>query len=177
MPAYYCCSGHAVITHFGSPAVLGFTPLDRWFCAPAFQRVCPYSGHNMHNVGFYYKKPPPEQHYTSLWEPQNRRLRHTSMSEKSLEKLLNPSNDGGLGDIIRHAQDMGNLVQRLQKALPTDQAQSIAAANIRDDGALVILVSSSAWASRLRYETETLMEAARTTDAIVKTCLVRVVRE
>jgi hypothetical protein len=177
MPAYFFCSSHAVITHFGSPAVVGCTPLDRWFCAPAFQRICSYRGHNMHNVGFYYKKMPPEQRYTSLWDPPNRQLRHISMSEKSLEKLLNPNNDGGLGDLIRHAQDMGDLVQLLQKALPTDQAQAVAAANIRDDGELVILASSSAWASRLRYETETLMEAARKTDVVVKTCSVRVVRE
>ncbi len=99
------------------------------------------------------------------------------MSEKSLEKLLNSNNDGGLGDIIRHAQDMGDLVQMLQKALPADQATAIVAANIRDNGELVILAASSAWASRLRYETETLMEAARKTDATVKTCSVRVVRE
>jgi hypothetical protein len=99
------------------------------------------------------------------------------MSEKSLEKLLNSNNDGGLGDIIRHAQDMGDLVQMLQKALPADQATAITAANIRDNGELVILAASSAWASRLRYETETLMEAARKTDATVKTCSVRVVRE
>src|ERR1700733_11458268 len=27
----------------GNPAVVGFTPLDRKFCAPGFRRVCPYA--------------------------------------------------------------------------------------------------------------------------------------
>jgi len=99
------------------------------------------------------------------------------MSEKSLEKLLNPNNDGGLGDIIRHARDMGDLVQMLQKALPQDHAGAIAAANIRDDGELVILAASSAWASRLRYEVDALVAAARGSDTDVRTCTVRVVRD
>ena len=98
------------------------------------------------------------------------------MSEKSLENLLNANAGGGLGEIIRHARDMGNLVQMLQKALPDDQAPAIAAANIRDDGELVVLASSSAWASRLRYETEILMLAARETGQEVKSCSVRVAR-
>lgn len=98
------------------------------------------------------------------------------MSEKSLDKLLNSNNDGGLGDIIRHARDMGDLVQMLQKALPADQGQAIAAANIRVDGELVILAASSAWAARLRYETEALMVAARESGKTVNRCTVRVGR-
>jgi len=72
---------------------------------------------------------------------------------------------------------MDALLQVLQKALPEDHATSIAAANIRDDGQLVILAKSSAWASRLRFETEALIEAARTTGADVMSCTVRVTRE
>jgi len=98
------------------------------------------------------------------------------MTEKSLDKLLNSNADGGLGDIIQHARDMGDLVQMLQKALPAEQAPAISAANIRDDGELVILASSSAWASRLRYETEVLMAAARASGKSVNRCTVRVAR-
>jgi hypothetical protein len=72
---------------------------------------------------------------------------------------------------------MDALRQALQKALPEDHANSIAAANIRDDGQLVILAKSSAWASRLRFETEALIEAARATGADVMSCTVRVTRE
>ncbi len=98
------------------------------------------------------------------------------MSEKSLKNLLNPNNDGGLGKIIRHAREMGELVQLLQSALPADQAPAIVAANIRDDGELVVLASSSAWAARLRYETEVLIAAARKTGADIKNCSIHVAR-
>ena len=98
------------------------------------------------------------------------------MPIKRLKNLLNPNDDGDLGDIIRHARDMGALVQILLSALPEDHATSIAAANIRDDGQLVILANSSAWASRLRFETDALIAAARETGADVMSCTVRVSR-
>lgn len=98
------------------------------------------------------------------------------MSEKRLEKLLNSSSSRGLGDIIRHAREMGDLVRALQKALPDDQAFAISAANIRADGTLVVLVSSPAWAARLRFESELLMTAARGTGKTVLGCSVRVGR-
>jgi len=98
------------------------------------------------------------------------------MPIKRLKNLLNPNDDGDLGEIIRHARDMGALVQVLQTALPEEYAASIAAANIRDDGQLIILANSSAWASRLRFETELLVDAARKTGVDVMSCTVRVSR-
>ena len=98
------------------------------------------------------------------------------MPMKRLENLLNPNDDGCLGDIIRHAQDMGELVQLLQQASRADTGASISAANIRDNGELVILASSSAWAAKLRFEADTLMAAARNTGADVTSCTVRVNR-
>ena len=50
------------------------------------------------------------------------------------------------------------------------------AANIRDDGTLVVLASSSAWAARLRFESERLMAAARGSGKTVLSCSVRVGR-
>ncbi len=99
------------------------------------------------------------------------------MPIKRLKNLLNTNNNGDLADIVQHARNMDALLQVLQRALPEDHAASIAAANIRGDGQLVILASSSAWASRLRFETEALIEAARETGADVMSCTVRVVRE
>lgn len=99
------------------------------------------------------------------------------MPIKRLKNLLNTNDNGDLGDIVQHARNMDALLQVLQKALPEDHATSIAAANIRDDGQLVILAKSSAWASRLRFETEALIEAARETGADVMSCTVRVTRE
>ena len=98
------------------------------------------------------------------------------MSIKRLENLLNPNDDGGLGEIVRHARDMGTIVAALQAALPPETAGAIRAANIRDDGDLVVLASSSAWAAKLRFEADALIEAARKTGATVTTCTVRVER-
>ena len=98
------------------------------------------------------------------------------MSFKRLENLLNPNDGGELGDVIRHAQDMGELIQVLQEALPGESQGSISAANIRDNGVLVILASSPAWAAKLRFDAECLMQAARDSGAVVSTCKVRVSR-
>ncbi len=98
------------------------------------------------------------------------------MPIKRLENLLNTNDDGGLGDIIRHAQDMGELVQCLQRQLPEDAAANILAANIRDQGELIVLASSPAWAAKLRFEADALMTAARQTGAEVSSCRVRVSR-
>ncbi len=98
------------------------------------------------------------------------------MPFKRLENLLNPNDDGELGDIIRHAQDMGELIQILQQVLPAESQGSISAANIRDNGELVILASSPAWAAKLRFDAECLMQAARDSGAEVSSCKVRVSR-
>jgi len=98
------------------------------------------------------------------------------MPVKSLENLLNPNDDGGLGDIVRHARDMGELVTLLQSSIGADEARSVIAANIRDDGELVVLASSPAWAAKLRFEAEALMTAARQSGAEVTSCTVRVNR-
>ncbi len=99
------------------------------------------------------------------------------MPIKRLQNLLNPSENGGLGEIIRHAQDMGELVHILQKSLPDDVAASIIAANIRDGGELVVLASSPAWAAKLRFEADALIDAARRAGAQVSKCTVRVSRD
>jgi hypothetical protein len=96
------------------------------------------------------------------------------MPVKSLENLLNSNDDGQLGDIVKRAQGMGELVQHLQRALPDDMKDSVRAANIREDGELVILASSSAWAAKLRFEAEALLDAARKSGASVSSCKIRV---
>ena len=98
------------------------------------------------------------------------------MAAKSLENLLNPSKDGELAHIVRRARDMGELATALARSLPPEEGASILAANVRDDGELVILCSSSAWASRLRFAADDLLAAARTQGADVSRCSVRVAR-
>ena len=96
------------------------------------------------------------------------------MPLKSLENLLNREGRNGLGDVVRKAREMDDLVKRLQASLGAEAGAHIRAANIRDDGTLVVLASSPAWASRLRFEADRLLAAARESGAAVETCKVRV---
>ena len=96
------------------------------------------------------------------------------MSADKLENLLNPSKAGDLGDIIRRARRMGELTEILSDALPECDKTAIVAANIREDGELVVICASSAWASRLRYESEILLKAAQDAGISAHTCRVRV---
>jgi hypothetical protein len=98
------------------------------------------------------------------------------MGVKSLENLLNPSRNGDLADIVRRAKDMGDLTGALVSALPPEEGAAVLAANVRDDGELVVMCRSSAWASRLRFSADTLLAAARTHGATVSRCSVRVAR-
>ncbi len=98
------------------------------------------------------------------------------MAAKSLENLLNPSKDGDLANIVRRARDMGELASALARAVPPDEGASILAANVREDGELVVLCRSSAWASRLRFAADALLEAARAHGAKASRCSVRVAR-
>ncbi len=96
------------------------------------------------------------------------------MANNELKNLLNPSNDGDLGQIVRRAREMGELTHVLCKALPDEYAGAIVAANLREDGDLVVIAASSAWASRLRYESDALLAAARDAGLSPTSCRVRV---
>jgi len=98
------------------------------------------------------------------------------MAENDLKNLLNPCSSGDLGNIVRRAKELGELTTLLSRALPVEFGGAIVAANVRESGELVVIAASSAWASRLRYETEMLLAAARSAGVEVATCLVRVSR-
>jgi hypothetical protein len=96
------------------------------------------------------------------------------VADKPLKDLLNPSVNGGLGDIVRRARRLGELTDNLCKSLPEEYAGAVVAANLRENGELVVIAASSAWASRLRYETDALLEAARGNGIEATSCRIRV---
>ena len=96
------------------------------------------------------------------------------MASDDLKNLLNSSAGGELGDIVRRARKMGELTHVLCNGLPDEYAGAIVAANLREDGDLVIIAASSAWASRLRYETDALLAAAREAGLSPDACRIRV---
>ena len=56
---------------------------------------------------------------------------------------------------------MDSLTSALRSALALETGENLLAANVRDDGALVLICSSSAWASRIRFESDALLGAAK----------------
>ena len=96
------------------------------------------------------------------------------MTTNKLENLLNPCNDGDLAKVVDRARRMGELTEILSAALPAAHRSAIVAANVREDGELVVICASSAWASRLRYETDSLLKAAKDAGISAHTCRIRV---
>jgi len=98
------------------------------------------------------------------------------MSITKLENLLKSPANKSLDKIIQRAQNMDSLTSALQAGLADELAANLIAANIRDDGDLVLVCSSPAWASRLRFEADLLIDIARKTGTDVSGCVVRVTR-
>ncbi|MEL7187609.1 MAG: DciA family protein [Pseudomonadota bacterium] len=69
---------------------------------------------------------------------------------------------------------MGELTEILSKSISDTDRGAIVAANLRDDGELVVICASSAWAARLRYQTDILLKAARDAGVKASACRVRV---
>lgn len=80
---------------------------------------------------------------------------------QSLKKLLKKTADPGLEKIIRRAQNMHELTGCVAAKLERELAAQLVAVNLRDDGELVVVCRSSAAASRLRYEEQSILDAVR----------------
>ena len=94
------------------------------------------------------------------------------MSIISLEKLLKSGSGSALDDMVQNAQYMDELTSMLQKELDPDLAVNLCAASLRNNGELVLIASSSAWASKIRFESEKLMEVVRRSGKEVAICRV-----
>lgn len=98
------------------------------------------------------------------------------MSIEKLENLLKSGENRGLEKLIQRARNMDSLTTALRAGLPAELAENLVAANLHDDGQLVLLCTSSAWASRIRFEADTILERARGASVDAKTCVVKVCR-
>ncbi|MEX2495003.1 MAG: DciA family protein [Woeseia sp.] len=98
------------------------------------------------------------------------------MSTIKLDKLLKSGASAELEQLVRHAEDMDGLTRLLRAALPADAAPHLVAANLRDQGELVLICSSSSWAARVRFESKTLLTAAQKAGVSANRCSVKVGR-
>ena len=115
----------------------------------------------MQNKALYYNIGPLELRDRSPDPAKNANWFTLFMPVKKLEDLLNSGASGSLEKLIQTAQDMDSLTSALRAALTPDSAENLLAANVREDGALVVICSSSAWAARIRFEADALLDASR----------------
>ncbi len=99
------------------------------------------------------------------------------MSIIRLENLLKKRAGDGLDKIVQRAQKLDELTTALRAELPEEAALNLVAANLREDGELVLICASSAWASRLRFESERLVQTARRLGFMVDRARVTVSQE
>ncbi|MBT8080287.1 MAG: DUF721 domain-containing protein [Gammaproteobacteria bacterium] len=78
-----------------------------------------------------------------------------------MEKLLEEGPGDHLGKIVHIARNMGELTEALRAGLSEDLAAQLVAAATRENGELVVVASSSAWAARLRFETASILASAQ----------------
>ena len=99
------------------------------------------------------------------------------MPSKHIGDLLNPSNNRELSKALKRSEAIGRLTETLAAALPPDMGAALLSASVGDDGVLAIRASSSAWASRLRFESDRLQGLARAEGHAVSSVRVRVGRD
>jgi hypothetical protein len=99
------------------------------------------------------------------------------MTARKLDNLLNRNENAELADLVRRAQKAGALVDRLTQALPAELAGDLVAANVHEDGELVVICRTPARAARVRYESGTLMAVASSAAVPVTRVTVRVSHE
>ena len=76
---------------------------------------------------------------------------------KSLSELVGAVGSP-LGQLAAQAGLRSDLSVHMRARLPDDLAGGLVHCNRRDDGTLVVTAASAAWASRLRFETPTLLK-------------------
>ena len=82
------------------------------------------------------------------------------MKEKKLGHILSRP-DGPLAGLVERARAMETLTAAVRAALPEEARPHLLAAAQREDGTLVLVTESSAWAARLRFSSDEVRAAAR----------------
>jgi hypothetical protein len=92
---------------------------------------------------------------------------------KSLGELIG-SSDTEFANLADAARLRADLSDYLRNNMDKSLVQGFMHCNIRDDGTLVIIATSSEWASRLRFEAHQFIDLCRGQGTLVQTVKVRV---
>ena len=110
----------------------------------------------------------------SNWPQKNADCVTLDSTMKRLDTLLNTPATSGLETLIQKAQNMDDLAHKLRKSLNPALAAELLAVNLRQEGELVVICSSPAWAARMRYEANALIKAAQLAGVEANECRFRV---
>jgi hypothetical protein len=66
-----------------------------------------------------------------------------------------------LGALAEAAEQHIDLATQVRTALGKPLGQYVSACNLRPDGTLIVTATNSEWATRLRFEAETILSACR----------------
>ncbi len=69
--------------------------------------------------------------------------------------------DNALGRLASEARHRSALSDRIKACLPVNLAGQLLSCGLAEDGTLTVLVSAPEWASRLRFESDNMLEAVR----------------
>jgi hypothetical protein len=76
------------------------------------------------------------------------------------QKIADLLGAGALGALADQARARRSTAASIRQRLPAAEADQLVAAHFEEDGTLVLVMSSAAWAARVRYRAEDL-EVAR----------------
>lgn len=96
------------------------------------------------------------------------------MSVIQLKKLLKSGSNNSLDALVKRAKKMQDLTGVLQAALSDELGDNLLSASLREDGEMVLICQTSAWASRIRFESEALLLAANENGYPATSCRVTV---
>lgn len=85
------------------------------------------------------------------------------MSKKTPELLADRIRrpNSAIGELARRADAMIGLAGALRAGLTPEMSAALHTASLRDDGTLVVIAASPAWAARLRFEAPALLARCR----------------
>jgi len=84
----------------------------------------------------------------------------SSKQPKSLSEIVSGSGSP-LHDLAKQAQKRLALAEFLRSGMAEELAPHLLAANLHDDGCLVVLTDAPEWAARLRFESGLLLSLCR----------------
>lgn len=92
-------------------------------------------------------------------KPSDLRLQGTAKAASTLRPALDAAGDAGLGQLIKRAQWLATLDQRLRRCLPDSLLPHCRLGNV-GAGKLVYLVDAPLWGAKLRQHADALLDAA-----------------